>query len=61
MTDQQTETELVALFVRVPRSIRKRVRQEAADEDQSMSQVVSHALKCYFQLPKGAAPKRRKK
>lgn len=56
----ELDTDPVALFVRVPRSIRKRIRQTAADEDQSMSQVVSRALAVYFAMPKGAAPRMKK-
>lgn len=52
------EPELVAIFVRVPRALRKSIRQEAADEDRSMSQVVTSALRMYFKRPKAAGGKR---
>jgi predicted HicB family RNase H-like nuclease len=57
MTD---EDRIVKLYVRVPSSLHRQVRIEAAVEDRSMSQVVTQALRSYFQRPKGAAPRKRK-
>lgn len=51
---------LVPLFARVPASLRKKVRIEAAKEDRSMNQVITSALKVYFSMPKDSATRKKK-
>lgn len=58
MPDTEQPTKPVGVFVRVSPELRKRIRIEAAEQDMSMSQVISSALMLFFSSPKGAAPKR---
>lgn len=52
---------IVQMISYVPESMRTQVRIEAATEDITMSQIVLNALKIYFKMPRGAAPKRRRR
>lgn len=48
---------IVQVIIRVPESMKRQIRMEAAEENRSMNQVINSALKFYFNSPKGQGPK----
>lgn len=50
----------IGMLIRLPPTLRKKIRMEAAETDRSMNQVVVSALKAYFLAPKGQGPRRKK-
>lgn len=49
------------VFARVSIDLHRRVRLRAAEEDRSIAEVVTSALKLYLSRPAGSAPKMGKK
>lgn len=54
------ETEFVQVIFRIPRSLRRAVKMEAAAEERTMNQVFISALRAYFNAPKGQGPRKKK-
>lgn len=51
----------VQIIARVPKTLKDQIRKEAQEEDRSMNQVITTALKYYFNAPKGQGPRKKRK